>query len=235
MVTLVLLPGMDGTGSLFSDFVSALGSEFETILVHYPDDEPLAYTELEGVVRAFLPCDRPFILLGESFSGPIAISLSVSAPPGLIGLILCCSFAINPWPLLGVFRWLVPFALVKRVPIALLSKCLLGRFSSGPLRSSLSKALDRVSAKALKARLSAALETDVLAHLRRLRVPILYLRASDDYLVPRAASERIRRSAPQVRVAELKAPHFLLQAMPRAAAAVVSEFSREVAKALNNP
>ncbi|MBX9790721.1 MAG: hypothetical protein K2Y37_17530 [Pirellulales bacterium] len=36
MTTLVLLPGLDGTGSLFADFVSALDGQIETVVVAYP-------------------------------------------------------------------------------------------------------------------------------------------------------------------------------------------------------
>ena len=235
MITLVLLPGMDGTDCLFVDFVSALGPEFETILVRYPTDEPLGYNELEGVAREFLPCDRPFILLGESFSGPIAISLSASAPPGLTGLILCCSFASDPQPLFRVFRSLLRFIPIKRIPISLLSRFLLGRFSSCPTRSALRGALDRVSAKVLKTRLDAVLEVDVSGHLARVRVPVLCLRASEDHLVPRAASDHISPSSSQVQVVDLVAPHFLLQALPSEAADVVRAFSRQVLISRNYP
>jgi hypothetical protein len=41
MITLVLLPGMDGSGLLFADFISALGPEFRTQVVTYPDDPSL--------------------------------------------------------------------------------------------------------------------------------------------------------------------------------------------------
>src|SRR5436309_344825 len=98
MVALVLLPGMHGTGELFAEFTAALGSEHEAIAVSYPQDRPLDYAQLESIVRSRLPADRPFVILGESFSGPIAISIAASAPRGLRGIILCVSFAKNPLP-----------------------------------------------------------------------------------------------------------------------------------------
>ena len=87
---------MDGTGIELADFVAALAPELEAIVVTYPNDRPMDYAGHEVVARASLPIDRPFVLLGESYSGPIAISIAASAPPGLIGLVLCCSFARNP-------------------------------------------------------------------------------------------------------------------------------------------
>jgi hypothetical protein len=38
---LVLLPGMDGTGELFSNFEAALPSSLETVRVRYPADDTL--------------------------------------------------------------------------------------------------------------------------------------------------------------------------------------------------
>ena len=93
MITVVILPGMDGTGIELTDFVAALAPEVEAIVVTYPNDRPMDYAGHEAVARTSLPIDRPFVLLGESYSGPIAISIAASAPPGLIGLVLCCSFA----------------------------------------------------------------------------------------------------------------------------------------------
>ncbi len=62
---LVLLPGLDGTGKLFSEILKALEGRIETMVVDYPKDVPLGYDELEVLVRAALPDDRPFVLSGR--------------------------------------------------------------------------------------------------------------------------------------------------------------------------
>lgn len=128
MVALVLLPGLDGTGRLFVDFVAALGAEVEVTVASYPTDTPLGYAELTAVARSFLPPDQPFFLLAESFSGPIAISIAQSSPPGLLGVALCCSFARNPLPVLAPARPLLGIVPVDALPVALLSFFVLGRF-----------------------------------------------------------------------------------------------------------
>lgn len=74
---------------------------------------------------------------------------------------------------------------------------------------------------------------DVSAKLRQLHIPILYLRATDDLLVPRAACYHILETAPHVQVAELEGPHLLLQAAPSAAATIVSDFVRRAIAILN--
>lgn len=72
---LVLLPGMDGTGCLFAPITAALGEDVESMVVRYPDEE-LDYSAHEAIARAALPLERPHVLLGESFSGSIAISIA---------------------------------------------------------------------------------------------------------------------------------------------------------------
>jgi pimeloyl-ACP methyl ester carboxylesterase len=228
MTALVLLPGMDGTGMLFREFVAALGPSAEVTVVSYPPDKALGYPALEEFARAVLPADRPFVLLGESFSGPIAISLASASPAGLVGLVLCCSFARNPLPVLGGLRLLVGLVPLKRAAVDLSCRLLLGRFSTPVLRFALSQALGLVSPAALRARLRAVLGVDVSDKLRQLRMPLLYLRATEDRLIPRAASRLVSRLAPHTRMAEVTAPHFLLQAAPSQAAAIVTEFVRQL-------
>jgi hypothetical protein len=53
---------------------------------------------------------------------------------------------------------------------------------------------------------------------------VLYLRATEDRVVPRASYELIAALAPQVELAEFTAPHFLLQVLPAQAASRVTDF-----------
>ena len=76
MVTLVLLPGLDGTGRLLADFAASFGPAVKVIVATYPPDRVLDYAGLEPIARAFLPQDRPFFLLAESFSGPLGIRIA---------------------------------------------------------------------------------------------------------------------------------------------------------------
>ena len=224
MITLVLLPGLDGTGLLFANFARFFGADVKIIVASYPTDVALGYSELEPIARSFLPKDQPFVLLGESFSGPIAISIAASRPPGLLGLVLCCSFMRSPRPSLAVLRPLLSVVPVASLPLALLSFFVLGRFSSPALRRSLVESLARVSPSVLRARARAALSVDLSPVLSRVDVPVLYLRASEDRVVPQSASQAIVALAPATKVVEFSAPHFLLQALPSQAATTVREF-----------
>ena len=117
MLTLVLLPGMDGTGELFSEFVAALPPSCATVIVRYPTEESLSYQELEGIVRAACPVSELFILVAESFSTPLAIKYAATHPANLAGMVLCAGFAASP--VRGWRRLLVSlFApLLLRVPL----------------------------------------------------------------------------------------------------------------------
>lgn len=230
MNTLVLLPGMDGTGRLFADFIAALGPDYDAVVVQYPPNRCLTYSELGDIARSRLPSNRPFILVAESFSGPIAISLAASNPPGLRGLVLCCSFARNPRPLigwLGLFLALLP---LNSLAFLVLEKFLLGNFSSVRTLSALKDSIALVPVETLRARTKAVLVTDVSSEMSQLSIPTLYLRASSDWLVPRSAAEHIQNLSPNVRVVTLEGPHLLLQAQPSEAAATVKNFLREISE-----
>lgn len=229
MITLVLLPGLDGTGLLLNEFAASFGPEVEVIAVPYPDDPAFGYTELEEFARAALPSDRPFFLLGESFSGPIAISIAASAPPGLLGMVLCCSFAKNPMSLLSLARPLVGALPVKALPLGLLSLLVLGRFSTPERRAMLAAALAQVSTTTLQARMKAALSIDVSQLLPAVTVPLLYMRAIEDCVVLPSSATHIASLASDCRVIKFVAPHFLLQVLPIATALTVGEFMAEVA------
>lgn len=232
MLTIVLLPGMDGTSQLFDPFIAALGGKFKVQTVQYPTVGALGYEELEIIAKRHLPSAGKFVVLGESFSGPIAISIAASEPEGLVGLVLCSSFASNPIPSLTA---LSPFARVlpvKLTPLAVLSYFLLGKFSTPALRSALSSALAQVSAAAFRARVKAVLSSDVSAKLKAVRVPLLYLLASQDRVVPASAVKHITQAAPATQVVTIEAPHFLLQAAPAAAASAIGTFMHAVQNAV---
>lgn len=223
-MTLVLLPGMDGTGTLFEPFIAVLGNEFNIRVVTYPVSGAQGYTELEAVAQTFLPLEEPYVILGESFSGPIAVSLASVAGVNLKALILCCTFVRNPRPATSILRGLVGILPVAFAPVNVLSHLLLGRFSTSALRKTLAESLRQVSPTALRARLKAVLGVDVSKKLSSVSAPILYLRASQDRLVPASASALVSSLRPNTQVVELNAPHFLLQAVPAEAAKVVRVF-----------
>ena len=226
--TIVLLPGMDGTGALFADFASALGTK--VVVASYPVDRALGYAELEESVRRVLPANEPFILLGESFSGPIAISLASSRPPGLRALVLVCSFAKLP----ARFRSLRAAAMLPfwRMPAWLIAEVMLGRFGTESARARLYDAMQKVAPAVWRSRLDSMFEADARAKLAEVEVPILYLRATRDRAMPTSASRTISKTVPGARIVEMEGPHLLLQCKSEQAAAAVRRFAADCGIAL---
>jgi pimeloyl-ACP methyl ester carboxylesterase len=222
---IVLLPGLDGTGRLFEPLLAQLPpATFEPVVVSYPK---LAgtYEEILPEVRRAMSPDQPFVLLGESFSGPIAIRLAAERPSDIRALVLCASFARSPVAGGRVLRHFVRPAALRHVPHWLLHRTVLGRHATAPIAALFEGALFSVPMSTLAIRLRQALEVDVSAELRKLDVPVLYLRARYDALVSSASAEYVRRCAPQARVVPIAGPHLLLQTAPVEAASAISAFA----------
>jgi pimeloyl-ACP methyl ester carboxylesterase len=60
--------------------------------------------------------------------------------------------------------------------------------------------------------------------LRRIEVPVLYLRARLDRLVSVRSWQDVQEALPQAELAEFDAPHFLLQTEPAGCAIRVRKF-----------
>lgn len=222
--TLVLLPGMDGTGELFRPFLDAMQQQYPVRVVDYPTSGVLGYAELEIAMRASIPREGEFFLLGESFSGPVAIAIAASRPPGLKGLILSCTFARNPRPYLGALQFLIGALPTGPVAMRCASAALLGSYSTASLRGAFLEAVGKVTPDALRARLRAVVSVDVTRELAAIDVPTLYLRATHDRVVPTSAGELIKRVKPEAHLIDVDGPHFLLQAAPEKTARLVAEF-----------
>jgi pimeloyl-[acyl-carrier protein] methyl ester esterase len=223
---LILLPGMDGTGRLFGPLLRILPPGLEAAVVAYPPDRPCGYAELLPLVEAAVPDGGEFLILGESFSGPLALLLAARRPRGLRGVILCATFARSPLPSFARWlRYLIRSFWFRAVPWSLIRRGLLGRFETISLGRMVEGALAAVEPSVLAARARAVLAVDVGAQLRSCPVPILYLAATEDRLVSRRSLAHIRRLQPRVDAVALVGPHLLLQVAPEMAARVIHTFA----------
>lgn len=224
MATLVLLPGMDGTGDLFASFLSKLPHDQDTQVVRFPTHDPLSYVQLAEVAADQLPATGDVFLLGESFSGPLSVLLAAKR---VRGLVLCCTFVRRPNTLLSRFRLLarvVPFEVLPRWGATLL---LLGRDASPELRGLLDRALAKVSPSVLRKRLKEVAAVDVSQVFASCRCPVLYLSASRDALVPTSSCELVVSLTPEVKVVVLSGAHCLLQTNPTGSAEAVVQFIKD--------
>ena len=226
MTVLLVLPGLDGTATLHAAFIDAVRAAFDRVtVISYPPDQLLDYTELEVLVRTKLPTAERFVLLGESFSGPIALSIAACPPSNLAGVVLSTTFAESPNAQLSPFSSLTRFAPVRSLPLPLLSWVLLGRWATPQLEAELQSALQAVRPAVLRLRAGSALRANALTHCRSISVPTLYLQATHDRLLPRRAGNKIVSAISHCAAANIAGPHLLLQAVPQACASEVSHFA----------
>ncbi len=223
---LVLLPGMHGTGELFSEFMRMILGPTHIEAFHYPTDASPSYSQLLGAVESFVPASENFVLLAESFSTPLAIQFAATNPPTLRGLILCAGFATSP-----IRGWRKSFAsliapLVFRLPLPRIavSHFLVGADAPESLHAAVRAAILAVKPAVLTARLLQVLAVDARSALSKISVPILFIQPQQDRLVGPPCLEEIRGIKPQIEVAQIRGPHLILQREPQQSANIVAEF-----------
>ena len=172
-----------------------------------------------------LPVDQPYLLLGESFSGPVAMALAARRLQGLIGVALCASFVRNPCPAFSPLRCLLGCLPAVRPPVRLLTPWLLGRRAEDRQRTALARALSTVSPLVMRQRLWSVLSLGSGEDFCGIDLPLLYLQARHDRLVPRREVDWLSSRQPGLRIVELDAPHFLLQTQPQQAAQAICDFA----------
>jgi pimeloyl-[acyl-carrier protein] methyl ester esterase len=223
---LLLLPGLDGTGQLFADFVAALPSIFTATIVAYPPNEILSYDGLSPFVSSAAPKAEPFVLLAESFSTPLALDYAASNPPNLTAVIICTGFVFKPlarWSQLAkaVAR---PWFFRLRAPNCILEYFLVGRDAPTALIQELRETLRLVSPEVLSARVCEALNCDARNALARTTVPLMYVQATQDRLLAESCVNEMKRIKPDILIAQVVGPHLLLQRESQKVADIVSTF-----------
>ena len=222
---IVLLPGLDGTGVLFRPFVERLPADLTPIIASYPPDQQLGYSDLLPIVMEKLPREEPFVLLGESFSGPLALMAAATVPGGLNAVVLCATFVQNPTLLR--FAWLAPIVrpfAFRHYSQFTAVKALLGQYSTPELRSLTKAAIGAVQPEVIAHRVRSVVKVNVEKELVECPVPVLYLRGARDLVVPKRNLREIQKSLPSIRVAVMDSPHMVLQTQPAACAQAISEF-----------
>ena len=230
--TLVLLPGLDGTGTLFADLISELPPTLSVHIAKYPTQRFLSYPELIPCVHEAVPKGTPFVLVAESFSTPLAARFAAARPPNLAGLVMCAGFITNPvrgWSLLtkllarSLFFRLAP-------PDLVLEHFLIGASPPDDLAASVLQALRLVSPGVLARRVRAVLECDAREDLARTEVPLLYIQAEDDRLLPAKCFGEVQRARQDAVLVSVPAPHLVFQREPRKAAEVILRFVHQLAR-----
>jgi len=228
VISVVLLPGMDGTGRLFEPFIAELPSSLRPVVVSYPPERALGYAELEPHVEAACPVAEPFVILAESFSGPLAVRMAARGDSRLMAIVLVASFVRSPtsrWML--PMRWLVGPWCFQFAPSAwVIRRFLAGDDAPDDLVASVRAAAGTVSPHVMAKRLRQVMEVEDRAILRQIRVPVLSLSGSQDRLVSARNSDDLRALGDRIESVVLDTPHLVLQRQPAAAARIIDEFLR---------
>lgn len=187
---MVLVPGMDGTGELFYRQVPLLAQSYRVVTYALRDDTDrmdVLVDDLARVVEHVAPEDRSAIVLGESFGGTLALSFAIARPERVRALVVLNSFPyfaprvrlhvalaglmVMPWGMMG---------LVRRATAAALH-------SGHTHRLEMRRFLDltrRATRHGYLNRLRILTKYDIRSSLAQLEMPVLFLAAEHDHLVP---------------------------------------------------
>ena len=211
---------------MYKPLIAALPAHINPILVTYPADQCLNYDDLLPRVLAMLPPADPFILFGESFSGPLALMAASHRPPNLIGVILCATFVTRPIPLIG---WAVPLLarswMFRLFPPAQKLTAIGGRYSNPELQALFAQTHTMVSPEVMAYRVRKVFQVDARDALTACNVPMLYIAAAKDRVVPAGNLRLIQRIKPDIQFITIAAPHCVPQVRPTEVAEAITHFA----------
>lgn len=218
-MTLVLLPGLDGTDVFFRPLLKALPPWVTPIVVQYPAHGRNDYEHLFEIVSAAVGDLTDYWVLGWSFSGPLALMLAAQPRHQIRGVILCSSFVRAPRPMLAWCR----FAAVGPIfGIVRVARRIPAFFSTRrEAWNDKAETWARVSSATLARRIRALLSVDARTILSRCDRPIVYLASSRDGVVPRWNADEIALHAPSTRIVVIDGSHMGLYTNPVIAASTI--------------
>ncbi|WP_339670449.1 alpha/beta hydrolase [Dasania marina] len=217
----MLLPGMDGTGNLFDPLLDAL-SGFDCEVIALPESGSQDYLSITKYVKEKLP-KSDFILVAESFSGPVASRLAKEDIKNMRGIIFVATFLSAPSRLLIPIAKALPLKLLSSLPFAeLFHKYLfLGPSASNDLVQLFQSTVRSLTSNLIKARLSSM--QSLVCSLEPIELPVAYIQAASDKLVSAHKAIEFSRHFKNIIIKTIDGPHFILQAQPVQCAVVINE------------
>lgn len=221
----MILPGLDGTGLLTEEFAAGDWKGRAVQVMPIPKEGAQDYPSLAKKIAADLP-PGPLILLGESFSSPLALLIAAQERHRVTALILAGGFCSSPVsPALSLIP-VRPLFLI-RPPATILRKFLAGPDAPKSLIQRLGKAIRSVSSGTLTERVRVILalrEKDCPAPEG---MPTLLLQARQDAMIPWETQSRLERHFVEPTVVWIDSPHLLLATRPEACREAVLAFLNE--------
>ncbi len=193
-------------------------------MVTYPADRVLDHDEFVRLVVASLPQETPFVLVAESFSGPIAIDVAADRPEGLVGLVLCVTFPCNPLPL--ALRWLRLFTRLMRMqpPAFFVRRYMTGPEATDELVEESRTVQGDVDGAVLQDRMRQVFAIDVRSRLPEIECPVLCLVGRRDKLVGPRSRRAFESGLSDVTMVEIDAAHMMMHVHPRSVTEAIDRF-----------
>jgi pimeloyl-ACP methyl ester carboxylesterase len=226
---IVLLPGLDGTGILFKPLTDALSEGIDTLVISYPTDRNLSYRELVKFVLSQLP-KEDFILVGESFSGPIAYRIALLDPKNLKSVVFVATFIDNPRKYFLNLSRLLPKKLILAMPIPdfIVKYLILGSAVDEQVIDLYKQTIKKRSSSVFSFRLSEISKLTVSHEYCDLKA--IYIQATNDLLVPNSCVEAFKKVFKKLDVFRIKGSHFILQTNPLACAEIIENEIRLITR-----
>ncbi|MGB0799301.1 MAG: alpha/beta fold hydrolase [Planktomarina sp.] len=219
--TILVLPGLDGTGKLLDDFAAELADDFDVRVVSYTFDQT-DYDTIFDYVKSLVP-ERDYIVVGESFSGPLAGMFADAKPKHLKGVVFAATFLSRPsiWPAWCMtLLWAVPFQ--RKFFLNLIHPMFMGFRPGKKLFDTFLHIMQTVPKATLIARLKTVHKLPRKPYSTHTGLPSLFLCARREWFLSRKSGDFLAHVAHQTCI--LDTPHFLLQKHPKQAANHIRQF-----------
>lgn len=225
---MILLPGMHGTPALFKPFTDISQTQFDFRAYHYPQEGGQEYEHLAIEVEKFIiKTPGKQWLLGESFSGPMALMMALKMPQKFFGVILSGTFSHNPSPILHWVpnAWVAEMILKTGKPFA--SYFSLGFNADKSLERLFSETIEDVPYSVLAARLMAVKNINLDEQLNTIKLPVLSILAKHDHMVGDVGGQSLHHLAHYEEVT-IDSHHLILQQQPEEALRVILQFIKNI-------
>jgi len=176
---------MDGTGILLRPFVDLLPNGIDVKVISYPEDTYLTYEQLAERVLGVVPRSEPYVIIAESYSGPVA-----------------CLIAAHP----ALFR--------SRAPACMLRWLLMDADTPPEMISEAQDVIARVRPEVMAQRLRDSLNADYAPILRDSTVRLVCLLPESDRLLGTRGLRGFLAAKPRIETVKIAGPHSILQCAP---------------------
>lgn len=218
---IILLPGLDGTGSLFKGLLEALPNELDVDVISLNNLEGESYVNQAKELANKYAC-IDVTLIAESYSGRLAYEWCGLSNSRVRSLVFLASF-ISPPSLISKLAGYLPVSLLKphRLNRYLMSKLGFAGKGSAEHVNQVFQSLERTDNHKLKQRLRNISQLDAPTAIHT--IPSIYIQPSNDYLVGKNVVAILASRFHNLAVEQLTGGHFIGQSAPQECAKIINQ------------